>query len=172
MAHAKLVDRDSNSQMVFPSIPDSSWKQSGHSPRPLQQLPGTRLGPLFPRARPSGGPWERGDPPTVFLKLLGLVGAVEELPLEQLHGHHSKDEHEQHVDNEDVEDVLERIHHTVKHSLMGGVERGCEGLGPARPLPPAAHHTRALSLCPFYRPGREQLRPRSSEKCMLGRTQS
>lgn len=70
-----------------------------------------------------------GDPPTVFLKLLGLVGAVEELPLEELHGHHGKDEHEQHVDNEDVEDVLERIHHTVKHGLMGGVREGVRGWG-------------------------------------------
>lgn len=42
---------------------------------------------------------------------------MEEFALEELHGHHSEDEHEQHVDNEDVEDVLERVHHAVKHGL-------------------------------------------------------
>lgn len=56
-------------------------------------------------------------PPTVSLEFLGLICAVKELALEELHSHHSKDEHEEHVHNEDVEDVLEGIHHTVKHSL-------------------------------------------------------
>lgn len=49
--------------------------------------------------------------------VLGTVGAVEELPLEQLHGDDSKDEHEELIDDEDVEDVLQGRHHTVKHRL-------------------------------------------------------
>lgn len=44
---------------------------------------------------------------------------MEELALEELHSHHGEDEHEQHVDDEDVEDVLERVHHAVKHGLVG-----------------------------------------------------
>lgn len=78
-----------------------------------------------PPTCPSGDTEGSGDPPTVFFKLLGLVGAVEELPLEELHGHHGKDEHEEHVHDEDVENVLERVHHTVKHGLegVGGGER-------------------------------------------------
>lgn len=49
--------------------------------------------------------------------VLGTVGAVEKLPLEQLHGDDSKDEHEELVDDEDVEDILQGRHHTVKHRL-------------------------------------------------------
>lgn len=49
--------------------------------------------------------------------VLGTVGAVEKLPLEQLHGDDSKDEHEELIDDEDVEDVLQGRHHTVKHRL-------------------------------------------------------
>ncbi len=55
--------------------------------------------------------------PAVTLKLLGLIGTVEETAFEELHSHHSKDEHEQHVDNEDVQHILQRVHHTVKDSL-------------------------------------------------------
>lgn len=62
---------------------------------------------LLPTLSPHGDTEESRDPPAVFLELLGLVGAVEKLPLKELHGHDSKDEHEQHVDDEDVEDILE-----------------------------------------------------------------
>jgi ABC-type nickel/cobalt efflux system permease component RcnA len=55
--------------------------------------------------------------PAVLLQCLGLIGAVEELPLEQLHSDDSEDEHEEHVDNENVEHVLQGVDHTVKHSL-------------------------------------------------------
>lgn len=58
----------------------------------------------------------------VLLRVLRAVGAVEELPLEELHGDDSKDEHEELVDNEDVEDVLERCHNAVKNSLKEMVE--------------------------------------------------
>ena len=44
---------------------------------------------------------------------------MEKLALEKLHGYHGEDEHEQHVDDEDVEDILERVHHAVKHGLVG-----------------------------------------------------
>lgn len=55
--------------------------------------------------------------PAVFLQLLGLVCAVEEAALEELHGDDSEDEHEEHVNDEDVEDVLQGVHHAVKHGL-------------------------------------------------------
>lgn len=48
----------------------------------------------------------RGDLLAFLLRLHGAVGAVEELPLEELHGDDGKDEHEELVDDEDVEDVL------------------------------------------------------------------
>lgn len=86
-------------------------------------------GASAPPRPPAPAGTRRGDPPTVFFKLLGLVGAVEELPLEELHGHHGEDEHEEHVHDEDVENVLERVHHTVKHGLAGA-ERGSEGPEP------------------------------------------
>lgn len=53
----------------------------------------------------------------LLLCVLRAVGAIKELPLEQLDGDDSKDEHEELVDNEYVEDVLQGGHHTVKHSL-------------------------------------------------------
>lgn len=68
-----------------------------------------------------------GLTPAVILKLLGLIGAVEELALEELHSHHSEDEHEEHVDDEDVEYVLQGVHHTVEDSLpeaWGGGDQG------------------------------------------------
>ena len=55
--------------------------------------------------------------PTVALKLFGFVTAEEEASFEELHGHHSKDEHEEHVDDQNVQDILQRVHHTVEHSL-------------------------------------------------------
>lgn len=55
--------------------------------------------------------------PAVLLQNFGLIGAVEEFTLKELHSNHSKDEHEENVDNEDVEDVLQRVHNTVKHGL-------------------------------------------------------
>ena len=63
--------------------------------------------------------------PAVPLQLLGLVGAVEKLPLEELYRDDSKYEHEEHVDDQDVEDVLQGVHHTVKHSRgRGSAVRG------------------------------------------------
>lgn len=61
----------------------------------------------------------------VLLRVLGAVGAVEELPFEELHGNDGKDEHEELVDDQDVEDVLQRCHHAVKHRLekKGGRSR-------------------------------------------------
>lgn len=56
--------------------------------------------------------------PAVFLQALGLVGAVEKLALEELHGDDGKDEHEEDVDDEDVEHVLQRVHHAVEHGLQ------------------------------------------------------
>lgn len=60
--------------------------------------------------------------PAVALKLFGFVRAVEEAALEKLHGHHGEDEHEEHVDDQDVQHVLQRVDHTVKHSLRGDTE--------------------------------------------------
>ena len=57
------------------------------------------------------------DVPAVFLQTLGLVGAVEEFALKELHGDDSEDEHEEDVDDEDVENVLQRVYHTVKDGL-------------------------------------------------------
>lgn len=53
----------------------------------------------------------------LLLCVLRAVGAIKELPLEQLDGDDSKDEHEELVDNEYVEDVLQGGHHAIKHSL-------------------------------------------------------
>lgn len=55
--------------------------------------------------------------PAVLLQAFGLVGAVEELPFEELHGDDGEDEHEEHVDDEDVEHVLQGVHHAVEHRL-------------------------------------------------------
>lgn len=55
--------------------------------------------------------------PAVLLQNLRLIGAVEELALEELHSDYSEDEHEEDVDDEDVQDVLQRVHNTVKHCL-------------------------------------------------------
>lgn len=57
--------------------------------------------------------------PAVLLQTFGLVGAVEELALEELHGDDGEDEHEEDVDDEDVEDVLQRVDHAVEHGLGG-----------------------------------------------------
>lgn len=56
--------------------------------------------------------------PAVALKLFGFICAKEKPPLEQLDSHHGEDEHEEHVDDQDVQHVLQRIDHTVKHSLQ------------------------------------------------------
>lgn len=55
--------------------------------------------------------------PAVLLQNFGLIRAIEEFALEELHGDYSEDEHEEDVDDEDVQHVLERIHNTVKHCL-------------------------------------------------------
>lgn len=55
--------------------------------------------------------------PAVLLQTFGLVGAVEELALEELHSDDGEDEHEEDVDDEDVEDVLQRVDHAVEHGL-------------------------------------------------------
>ena len=78
--------------------------------------PGTALGTV-----------EGPSLPAVPLQLLGLIGAVEKLPLEELYRDDSKYEHEEHVDDQDVEDVLQGVHHTVKHSL--GRDRAVRGRG-------------------------------------------
>ena len=52
--------------------------------------------------------------------VLALVGAVEELPVEELHADHGEDELEEQVDDEDVEHVLQRDDHAVEHSLQLG----------------------------------------------------
>ena len=79
--------------------------------------------------RAQAGPGDSRGPslPAVPLQLLGLVGAVEKLPLEELYRDDSKYEHEEHVDDQDVEDVLQGVHHTVKHSLGRG--RAVRGWG-------------------------------------------
>lgn len=56
----------------------------------------------------------------VLLYVLGAVVAVEELPLEELHGDDSKNEHEELVHNQDVEDVFQGCHHAVEHCLRAG----------------------------------------------------
>ena len=50
----------------------------------------------------------------------GGVGAVEELPVEELDPDHGEDEEKEDVDDEDVEHILERDDNTVEHSLEGG----------------------------------------------------
>lgn len=55
--------------------------------------------------------------PAVLLQNFGLIGAVEEFTLEELHSDYSEDEHEEDVDDENVQDVLQRVHNTVKHCL-------------------------------------------------------
>lgn len=57
------------------------------------------------------------DVPAVFLQTLGLVGAVEEFALKELHSDNSEDEHEEDVDDEDVKNVLQRVYNTVEHRL-------------------------------------------------------
>lgn len=55
--------------------------------------------------------------PAVPLQNFGLIGAVEEFALEELHRDYSKNEHEEYVNDEDVQDVLQRVHNAVKHCL-------------------------------------------------------
>lgn len=55
--------------------------------------------------------------PAVFLQTLGLISAVEEFALKELHCDNSEDEHEEYVDNEDVENILQRVYNTVEHRL-------------------------------------------------------
>ena len=55
----------------------------------------------------------------LLLRVHGAVVAVEELPLEELHGDDGEDEHEELVHDEDVEDVLQRRDHAVEHRLEG-----------------------------------------------------
>lgn len=92
-----------------------------------------------PTPLPSPHSWPCPPPPparspAVPLQLLGLVRAVEELALEQLHGDDGEDEHEEHVHDEDVEHVLERVHHAVEH----GLGAGRLSTGPAGGTQPAA----------------------------------
>lgn len=65
--------------------------------------------------------------PAVLLQTFGLVGAVEELALEELHGDDGEDEHEEDVDDEDVEDVLQRVDHAVEHGLGGFTHKHASG---------------------------------------------
>lgn len=58
-----------------------------------------------------------GDVPAVFFQTLGLVSAVEEFALKELHSDDSEYEHEEDVDDEDVKNVLQRVHDTVEHRL-------------------------------------------------------
>lgn len=57
------------------------------------------------------------DVPAVFFQTLGLISAVEEFALEELHCDNSEDKHEEDVDDEDVENILQRVYDTVKHRL-------------------------------------------------------
>ena len=50
--------------------------------------------------------------------LLALVGAVEELSIEELDGYHSEDEVEEEVHHQDVEHILEGVDDAVKDSLQ------------------------------------------------------
>ncbi len=43
--------------------------------------------------------------------VLGVVGAVEELAVEELDADHREDAQEEHVHDQDVEHVLQRDHH-------------------------------------------------------------
>ena len=52
--------------------------------------------------------------------MLGLVGAVEELPVEELDPDHGEDEQKEDVDDQNVEHIFERNHNAVEHSLKGG----------------------------------------------------
>lgn len=112
------------------------WGQ-GHSPQ--EQIMAKGLTGNHSRHDPAPCPCQRGQqhqscssghPHAVLLCVLGAVSAVEELPLEELHGNDGEDEHEELVDDEDVEDVLERCHHAVKNSLR---ERAELTLGNPRP---------------------------------------
>lgn len=68
----------------------------------------------------------------LLLCVLRTIGAIKELPLEQLDGDDSKDEHKELVDNEYVEDVLQGGHHAVKHSLWTVVKALVSFLGQLR----------------------------------------
>lgn len=104
-------------------------------PRGLTQRPAEATLSSLRRAGRKGpgmvlGTAEGPGLPAVPLQLLGLIGAVEKLPLEELYRDDSKYEHEEHVDDQDVEDVLQGVHHTVKHSLGRG--RAVRGRGQPR----------------------------------------
>ena len=47
----------------------------------------------------------------------GRVGAVEELPVEELYSDHGENEEEKNVDDQDVEHIFEGGNNAVKHSL-------------------------------------------------------
>lgn len=57
------------------------------------------------------------DVPAVLFKTLGLISAVEEFTLKELHCNNREDEHEEDVNNEDVENILQRVDNTVEHGL-------------------------------------------------------
>ena len=52
--------------------------------------------------------------------MLGSVGAVEELSVEQLDSNHGKDEQKEDINYQDVEHIFERRHNAVEHSLECG----------------------------------------------------
>ncbi len=52
--------------------------------------------------------------------LLAVVGAEEELPVEELHGYHSEDEVEEQVHHQDVEHVLQGVDDAVEDGLQLG----------------------------------------------------
>lgn len=51
----------------------------------------------------------------IRFRIFALIGAVEELAIEQLHRDHSEYELEQYVHYENVNDILETVHHAVEH---------------------------------------------------------
>ena len=54
---------------------------------------------------------------TILCSVFGLVGAVEELAVEELNADHGEYEKKEHVNDKNVEYIFERNDNTVKHSL-------------------------------------------------------
>lgn len=53
-------------------------------------------------------------------RVLAVIGAEEELPVEQLHSDDGEDELEQNVHDQNVDDILERVDDTVEHRFQFG----------------------------------------------------
>ena len=60
---------------------------------------------------------ENDDILALDLCALWVIVTVEKASFEQLNSYDGKYELKKHVDDHDVEDVLQRVDHTVKHSL-------------------------------------------------------